>query len=313
MIDIIFKNKLMKTKSLEAAINLVFNKVSTSRNCIFTQEEMIGNVAKEYNNLGRNSRQETYKKLAGDFKMRTGCYGVNHLSTSLKVGSILEVGCGSGLLILELAEQTNGNIVGLDLSKDMITLAKDNLTKRFQKRIEEIKEFWGKIPEYCKPGAEDYKKLHESPPLLDGIRYVRGSVYDLQDLGLQNVNYVVCRNALHRFQYPEKAINQIYNILSPGGKIYIRDLRRDANWQTILDRIGEKRWNTQTLVQDYIGAMASMLTTLELESTLQSLGIKHFDITDGRYINGEIKNLENIKEFEKEIEYVCVIRKENSN
>ena len=145
--------------------------------------------------------------------------------------------------------------------------------------------------------------------MSDKITYLNGNVYDLQNIGLQNIDFIVCRNALHRFQYPEKALKQMYQVLSPGGKLYIRDLRRDANWQIVLERIGEKRWQTKTLVEDYIGAMASMLTTKELEKTLRSLGITSFDITDGRYINGEIKNPSNIKEYERDSEYVCVIRK----
>ncbi len=303
------KEELMKTKSLEKAVTLLFNRVSNGRNCIFTQEAMNGCVASEYDYLGKSGRQETYKKLAEDFKRRTGCYGVNHPATNMNVGSILEVGCGSGLLTLELAEQTNGDIIGLDLSEDMIKLANGNLERRSRERTEEIKEFWKRIPEYCRPKADDYKKLDENPPLLDRIKYVRGSVYELDNIGLHGINYVVCRNALHRFQYPEKALRQMYQALSPNGKIYIRDLKRDANWQIILERIGEKRWNTQTLVQDYIGAMASMLTTSELEKMLQSLGITKFEITDGRYINGEINSPDNIKEYEKDTEYVCVIKK----
>ena len=85
---------------------------------------------------------------------------------------------------------------------------------------------------------------------------------------------------------------------------------RDANWQTILERIGEKRWNTQTLVQDYIGAMASMLTIPELEKMLLSLGINRFSISDGSYpsMNGK-DNSRNLKEFAQDVEYTCVIEK----
>lgn len=301
------KDDLMKTRSLEEATELLFDRTSIGRDCIFTQEDMVGSVAKEYDLLGKSGRKETYKKLAEDFKRRTGCYGVNHPATNMNVGPILEVGCGSGLLTLELADQTNGDIIGLDLSVDMINLAQKNLARRSQERIEEIKEFWKRLPRGYQPNQEDYKKLSENPPFLDRINFVIGNAYDLSNINSQN--YIVCRNALHRFQHPERALNEMYNALSQNGKIYIRDLRRDANWKTILDRIGEKRWNTQTLVQDYVGAMASMLTTSELEKMLQSSGINHFEITDGRYMNGEIDNPNNIKEYERESEYVCVIRK----
>ena len=307
----------MRTKSLEEAINIVFNKTLTNRTHIFAQEAMIGRVATEYDYLGKIGRKETYKKIVEDFKRRTGCYGVNHPNTFMNVGSILDIGCGSGLLDLELAEQTNGNIIGLDLSEDMINLAKKNLKEQSQTEIKKIKEFWEKIPKELwekipkkyEPKQQEYEKLEQNPPLLDRIKFIRRSAYDLQNINLSNLNYIICRNALHRFQYPERALKQMYEIISPNGKIYIRDLKRDADWQVILERIGEKRWNSRTLVKDYIGAMASMFTITELEKKLHSLNITNFEITNGKYITGEINSPRNIKEFEKDTEYVCVIKK----
>ncbi|MBU2638723.1 MAG: methyltransferase domain-containing protein [Nanoarchaeota archaeon] len=298
----------MKTETLEEAISLLFNRISTGRACIFTQEAMTGCVAIEYDSLGKSGREETYKRIAEDFKRRTGCYGKNHLS--FNVGSILEIGCGSGLLTTELAQQTNSDkIIGLDISGYMINLAQSNLSRKSKEEIEKIKEFWERLPEYCKPSQGDYEKLERNPPIFNRIRFVMGSVYSLQDAGFQNINYIVCRNALHRFQYPERALKQMHQALSPTGKIYIRDLRRNANWKTVMERIGEKRWQTQTLVEDYIGAMASMLTTDELEKALHSLGITSFEISDGRYISDGIKSPDNIKEYEQDTEYVCIIQK----
>ena len=101
----------------------------------------------------------------------------------------------------------------------------------------------------------------------------------------------------------------MFNVLEPSGTIYIRDIKRNADWKTILNRIGEKRWNSETLVKDYVGAMAGMLTTNELEQTLQSLNIKNYEITNGKYLGNNIQNSNNIKEFQNEVEYVCVIKK----
>ena len=67
------REKLMETKSLEDAIDLIFNKVLSGRDCILTQEAMTGYVASEYDYLGKSGRQETYRKLAEDFKRRSGC------------------------------------------------------------------------------------------------------------------------------------------------------------------------------------------------------------------------------------------------
>src|SRR3989338_7382539 len=303
------REEIENTKSLAEAVHKIFGNHIDSRSYVLKTESMTESLAQEYDAIGKNHRQETYQRIAEDFKKRTGCYGVNFPRTAFNVGTILDIGCGSGLLTLELAEQTNGNIIGLDLSEEMISLAKDNLARRSQEKTKEIKEFWKKIPEYCKPSQQDLEKLEKNHPLLERINYVRGSVYELEETDIQNINYVVCRNALHRFQYPERALEQMYTVLSHNGKIYIRDLRRDANWQIILKRIGEQRWQTQTLVQDYICAMASMFTTEELEQTLLSLGIKEFNLSSGEYLPKEISAKEGLNEYAEDTEYVCIITK----
>jgi len=115
---------------------------------------------------------------------------------------------------------------------------------------------------------------------------------------------------LHRFIEPEKALKQMIDKLNDDGVLYIRDLKRNADWETILKRIDDKRWETPSLVLDYIGAMASMLTTEELVQLLVRLGITNYEISDGDYRNGLISsNPDNLIEFEKETEYVAVIRK----
>ena len=119
--------KIESTNTIEEAIKEIFNKEINGRSCILLEEAMTGQVAEKYDEIGKLARQETYKKIVIDFKNRTGCYGVNHIRTNMKVGTILEVGCGSGLLSLELAEQTNGYVIGIDLSADMVHLANLNL------------------------------------------------------------------------------------------------------------------------------------------------------------------------------------------
>ena len=139
---------------------------------------------------------------------------------------------------------------------------------------------------------------------------IHGTVYNLDKCPLPNADYVICRNALHRFIEPEKALKQMIDKLNDDGVLYIRDLKRNADWETILKRIDDKRWETPSLVLDYIGAMASMLTTEELVQLLVRLGITNYEISDGDYRNGLISsNPDNLIEFEKETEYVAVIRK----
>ena len=306
---VVDQTKIESTPCLEEAVREVFGTEINGRWNILKEEAMTGQVAEKYDKIGKSARQETYKKIVTDFKNRTGCYGVNHVRTNMQVGTILDVGCGSGLLSLELAEQTNGYIFGVDLSADMINLAKMNLKQKSKDKIKQIKEFWKKLPGYCRP--ED--KLEKNPPFYDSVEFNHGSVYNSSSIikNHKDINYIVCRNALHRFQDTKKAIEEMYSVLAPGGKIYIRDLKRDADWKTIVERIGERRWEVPELVEDYIGAMAAMLTKEELQHVLELSGIKNYEITDGYYsLNEEKSELgSQMREYASEVEYVCVIEK----
>lgn len=308
-----YKTKIQQTGTLEDAVKEVFNLDMERRLCILKKEAMIGQVAEKYDEIGKLARQETYGKIMEDFKNRSGCYGVNHLRTNMQVGTILEIGCGSGLLTLELAEHTNGCIIGIDLSEDMINLANLNLKQKSKDKIKQIKEFWKKVPANCRQGLGQYAQLEKNPLFYDSVEFCLGSVYNLSEIrgNHQDINYIVCRNALHRFQNPNKALEQMYSVLSPRGKIYIRDIKRDADWKTIVDRIGEQRWQRPELVEDYIGAMAAMLTKKELQDVLELSGIRNYEITDGYYnLHGKkSESSSQMREYASEVEYVCVIEK----
>ena len=102
----------------------------------------------------------------------------------------------------------------------------------------------------------------------------------------------------------------MYDALRQDGMMYLRDLRRDAEWTTIISRIGEERWKRPALVKDYIGAMAQMLTLKEIKGLLADLGITSFEITDGSYkSNQKMFSSPAINEYAPQVEYACVIKK----
>lgn len=293
------KNLIENTISLQEAVKSIFNTKPEGRVCILSKQSMEGSVAEGYDRLGKEGRGETYQKIVEDFKKSTDCYGEKHLTDVLSVGTIVEVGSGSGLICLELAKQTNGDIVGIELSSDMIRLAENNLKKATIEKHQVAQEFQKRISKTCK---------YEETKIT--VEFRQGDAQNLAPILVdkKNINYVVCRNSLHRFQDPKRAIQEMFSLLAPGGKIYIRDLKRDADWKTIVDRIGERRWEKPELVVDYIGAMAGMLTVVELENILAELKIKNYLIRDGYYEMGNVTN-SGIKEYAEEVEYVCVITK----
>ena len=307
----IFRRDLEHTQSLAEAISIFFGRTLEERLCIFDQEAMQGEVAQAYNALGLQSRRDTYRRIAEDFKSRT-----RYKDDSQHSSRILEVGCGSGLLTLALTEQTQSIVFGLDISADMIGLANKNKADKREEIIQKIiRGYESGGYDFSLPISAAFDPMPEIVDAASAITkralFVQGSVYNLTRPGQneKSMDYVVCRNALHRFRDPKEALRQMHSILRDGGKLYIRDLKRDADWKTVVDRIGESRWKTPALIRDYLGAMAAMLTVEELATTLRELDINRFTITDGNYKSGDNIATSDLKEYEQATEYVCVIEK----
>ncbi|GEM_PF-1500488 len=311
MVINITKEALEKTGSLTEAIRNFYDLNLEGRLCVLDSEAMNGCVAKAYNQLGISARKGTYRKIVADFKTRTG-----YKEGKERRNLIVDVGCGSGILSIELAEQTDGIVLGIDLSKDMIKLANQNKERKAEEFVEEV------VSQYKSEGYDFTGFIPAShdllPEIIDASNYNNarthfreGNVYGLSKLiKKRSVDYVVCRNTFHRLREPQKALKQMLKALRVGGKLYIRDLRRDADWKTVVERIGEKRWASPVLVKDYIEAMASMITIEELKKMLIDNGIKKYSMSEGSYRNGnEPLPKENIKEYEKETEYVCIVEK----
>ena len=308
---LIFRRDLEHTQSLAEAIYTFFGKDLQARLCLFDHESMEGEVALAYNSLGLSSRRDTYRNIARDFIFRT-----DYTDDPKRLSRILEVGCGSGLLTLALTEQTQGIVFGLDISADMIGLANKNKADKREEIIQKIiRDYESGGYDFSLPISAAFDPMPEIVDVASAItgraRFVQGSVYNLTRPGQneKSMDYVVCRNALHRFRDPKEALRQMHSILRDGGKLYIRDLKRDADWKTVVDRIGESRWKTPALIRDYLGAMAAMLTVEELATTLRELDINRFTITDGNYKSGDNIATSDLKEYEQATEYVCVIEK----
>ena len=307
----IFRRDLEHTQSLAEAISIFFGRTLEERLCIFDQEAMQGEVAQAYNALGLQSRRNTYRKIAEDFKSRT-----HYNNDSQHSSRILEVGCGSGLLTLALTEQTQSIVFGLDISADMIGLANKNKADKTEEIIQRIlRQYKENGYDLSFPVPLAFDPMPEIVDVASAItgraRFVQGSVYNLTRPGQneKSMDYVVCRNALHRFRDPKEALRQMHSILRDGGKLYIRDLKRDADWKTVVERIGEARWKTPALVRDYLGAMAAMFTVEELATTLRELTINKFILTNGSYKPDNRTSTSDFKEYEQATEYVCVIEK----
>jgi len=106
----------------------------------------------------------------------------------------IDLGCGPGLLVLELARRAPGiTVVGVDLSDEMLAQAKERATTA---------------------GIAGQVAFHQGDaeriPLPDAA-----------------VDLVISTLSLHHWQEPATVLDEIARVLRPGGAFLIFDLRRD--------------------------------------------------------------------------------------
>lgn len=108
--------------------------------------------------------------------------------------NILDVGCGSGFAVGEVARLANykGQFYGIDLSAKMIEKAKSNFS-----------------------GRDNFHFIQanaESIPLEDNF-------FDI----------IICTNSFHHYLHPDEAVGEMHRLLRIGGRVYILDPTGD-NW-----------------------------------------------------------------------------------
>lgn len=107
-------------------------------------------------------------------------------------GSVLEVAPGPGYFCVELAKLGAYRITGVDLSPDMVRIARENAARA------------GVTAEFEQGNAASLPFAADSFDLL------------------------VCRAAFKNFAKPVQALHEMHRVLKPGGRALIVDLRRDA-------------------------------------------------------------------------------------
>jgi ubiquinone/menaquinone biosynthesis C-methylase UbiE len=160
---------------------------------------------------------------------------------------ILDVGSGPGLLAKELGSRSKEfTVVGIDISKDALKIAEQN-TK-----------------------------------LNSNISFKEGSVYELPFE--ENIfDIVVCKDSLHHFQEPGKALKDMFRVLKPGGILYIQDLRRDVPMYLLNRSI--PRENVVQKLQYY--SVRAAYTKTEIKNLLKALKPKSL-IVKTRKVTKEI-------------------------
>ena len=122
-------------------------------------------------------------------------------------GVVLEIAPGPGYLSIALAKMGRYKITGMDISSDFVAIAQKN--------------------------AKDAGV---------GVDFVQGNVAEMPFPG-DKFDFIICTAAFKNFKEPDKALNEIYRVLKPGGGCLIIDMNRNVSNQKLdeqVKRSGEK-------------------------------------------------------------------------
>ena len=142
---------------------------------------MEGRIAAWYAKITRKGIEE-YQILADRLSMETP-----------QNSRILEVAPGPGYLSIELAKRGRYEIVGLDISKSFVEIARENARKQS----------------------------------VD-IDFRQGNA-SAMPFGDNSFDLVVCRAAFKNFTQPAEALDEMFRVLKSGGRAIVIDLSKDAS------------------------------------------------------------------------------------
>lgn len=114
---------------------------------------------------------------------------------------LLEIAPGPGYLSIELARLGRFRVTGLDLSADMVRIARENAAR-------------------AQVSAD----------------FVQGNSASLP-FPADTFDFLVCRAAFKNFAQPVRALEEMHRVLRPGGRALIIDLRRNASPREIREGV----------------------------------------------------------------------------
>jgi ubiquinone/menaquinone biosynthesis C-methylase UbiE len=148
-------------------------------------------TARWYDNNTRKSRLAEMKAYAKEV--------AKHVQDEC---SVLEVAPGPGYLAIELAKLGKYKLIGLDISKDFVEIARRNV-----------------------------KEAH-----VEEVEFRQGSVADIPFP--DNIfDFIICTAALKNFKEPFKALSEVYRVLTSGGTALIIGMNRNTSNQQIESNI----------------------------------------------------------------------------
>jgi len=162
----------------------------------FKDLEIQGKKAHEYDDFSRKYRLKDLKEYAN--------LAAAHVTNG---GSVLEIATGPGYFCTELAKLGNFKITGLDISNDLVKIARNNAQQA---------------------GVE--------------VDFLQGNASSIQFQDMY-FDFIFCSWAIKNFMEPQKVLNEMYRVLKPEGTALIVDLNHDAasqEWNSYSSSLGLK-------------------------------------------------------------------------
>ncbi|MBU3090749.1 class I SAM-dependent methyltransferase [Clostridium sp. CF011] len=142
------------------------------------------NVFKENSKINFNKQAESYDKSAnGKFVAPMYNEIINRIML-IKPKKLLDVGCGTGNVLMKLVENSNIELYGLDISEKMIDMAKKNLGNSADLKVSDSE---------CMPW--------------------KNNTFDV----------IVCNASFHHYPNPDKTLLEMKRILKSNGTLIIGD------------------------------------------------------------------------------------------
>lgn len=119
--------------------------------------------------------------------------------------NVLEIAPGPGYFAIEVAKLGDYSVTGLDISKTFVEIAQKNAVQAGV--------------------AVDFRHGSASNMPFEGGQF----------------DFLFCRAAFKNFSEPVPALEEMYRVLKPGGRVLIVDLRRDASPKQIDEAVSQMR------------------------------------------------------------------------
>ena len=221
---------------------------------------MVKGSALSYAELAKTKRRAMYQANAEDILIRT----------KYNNGEILDVGCGPGILALELAKRIENIVTGIDPSKDMIAFAK-------------------------KCASEEN---------IENVEFRLGSAEKMTEMFDNKFEIVIGRHILGRIEDCELLLRNMYDISAK--TVFIRDIDRNGDWETVKETF---KGRPKTQILDLLSSMPALYEPDEIKQILSKMGINKYQIFGPEFAKEVVNRYgENIDPIVQN-EYVVLIKK----